>query len=140
MAKRQVKVGVRQGGGPPPGYAWNVWVLSVAFRETQDVFSAAQQLHLRLQVQELAREEDPTHPVTQSVDQIESIYELRDKGGPLGKLNARVFFGIDKENRAIVVLGTISKQNNGPTPQGKKITMLRRWRKYSAGDYGSVTV
>lgn len=136
MAKRQLRVGVRVGGGPPPGYEWNVWFLNLAYRETSGVFSDAQYRHLALQVQELARHEKPSHPPTLDVDKIEDFYELRDKGGVLGPLNARVFWGLDKEARAIVVIGAIAKQNNGPTPQGDKVRMRRRWRKYKKGEYG----
>ena len=60
----------------------------------------------------------------------------------LGKINVRVFFAIDKrklhgvDHRAIVVLGTIKKESEGKTPEGDKIRIGRRLRKYLAGDYG----
>jgi hypothetical protein len=87
-------------------------------------------------VQELARQDDPTHCETISLDAVEDFHELRDWGGVLGGLNVRLFFGVDKSNRAIVVIGLIKKQNNGPTPIGDKIRMRRRWRKYLRGEYG----
>jgi len=70
------------------------------------------------------------------VDQIEDFHELREKGGILGNKNVRIFFGINKGDRTILILGGFKKENNGPTPGGVKITMRRRWRKYQAGDYG----
>jgi hypothetical protein len=54
----------------------------------------------------------------------------------LGRINLRVFFRVDKDKAAIVVLGVITKQNNGPTSNGDKLRMKRRNRKYLAGDYG----
>jgi hypothetical protein len=54
----------------------------------------------------------------------------------LRSLNVRVFFGIDHDRRSVVVLGTILKKKDGPTPRGTIITMRRRWRKYLNGDYG----
>jgi hypothetical protein len=51
-----------------------------------------------MQVKELAMEVDPTHPATVTVEAIEDFYELKEKGGILGKKNIRVFFGIDKQN------------------------------------------
>jgi hypothetical protein len=41
---------------------------------------------------------------------------------------------------AIVVLGAIFKQNNGPTPFGTKKMIKRRKRKYLAGDYSAPEV
>ena len=92
--------------------------------------------HFVLQFKELARENDPGHSQTASVDAIEDFFELRDKGGILGKLNVRIFFHLDKARSAIVILGGIKKQNEGATPPGDKRRMARRRRKYLKGDYG----
>lgn len=131
-----VKVGVEKGGGPPPGYVWNVWILDLAFEEAMSYLTQDQYQHVAMQFKELAREIDPSHPATASVDAVEDFFELRDKGGVLGNMNVRVFFCLDKDRAAIVVLGTIKKQNNGPTPLGDKLRMARRRRKYFNGEYG----
>ena len=135
MAK-QLKVGVEQGGGPPPGYHWGVLILDTAFDEAMGFLSEDQYQHLAMQVKELAREEDPTHPISASVDAVEDFHELRDWGGILGGMNVRVFFCLDKARTEIVIWGAIKKQNNGPTPFGDKRRMGRRRRKYFDGDYG----
>lgn len=95
-----------------------------------------------MQMQELARQEDPTHSVVVSVRDMrpEEFYELRDKGGVLGSLNVRIFYGVDKHQRAIVALGGIKKQNDGPTPRGDVIRIRRRWRKYKNGDCGKPAI
>ncbi len=98
----------------------------------------AQYQHLAIQFRELAGEADPTHSKLVSIDKIEDFYELRDKGGILGHINVRVFFGIDDASRAIVVLGAIKKEKQGATPVGDKVRMRRRWRKYKKGEYGQV--
>jgi hypothetical protein len=134
MAK-QVKVGVTQGGGPPPGYRWGVDILDEGFHEVMKFVNVCQYWHLALQFKELAREIDPSHPQTASVDAVEDFYELRDKGGVLRGMNVRIFFLLDKQKSSIVVLGGIKKQNDGPTPLGAKIRMRRRARKYRNGDY-----
>jgi hypothetical protein len=134
MAK-QVKVGVTQGGGPPPGYRWGVDILDEGFHEVRKFVNVCQYWHLALQFKELAHEIDPSHPQTASVDSVEDFYELRDKGGVLGGMNVRIFFLLDKQKSSIVVLGGIKKQNDGPTPLGAKIRMRRRARKYRNGDY-----
>lgn len=135
--ERKIKIGAREGSGPPPGYVWSVWVLDVAYKEAADTFNDAQYKHLVVQMQDLAGVDEPARGKTADVRPIEDFHELRDRGGVLNALNARVFFGIDKEHRALVVIGAISKQNNGPTPQGDKVRMRRRWRKYRNGDYGT---
>ncbi|MDZ4821673.1 MAG: hypothetical protein SGJ20_22160 [Planctomycetota bacterium] len=138
MEKKAVKVGVQEGSGAPP-YQWTVLILDFAFDEVRRFLNDSQYQHLAMQVKELARENDPTHPLTVDVKKIEDFYEIRDKGGVLGKLNVRIFFGVDGSARSIVVLGGIKKENNGPTPEGTKIAIRRRWRKYTNGDYGIFT-
>jgi phage-related protein len=135
MADKPVKIGVRRGGGPPPGFRWSVQILDLAYNEARGFLTEAQYQHMAAQVRELASESDPTHSQTQSVDAIEDFHELRDTGGILGGLNVRVFF-LDKLNSDMVIIGCVSKQNNGPTPQGDTIRMRRRKRKYLSGDYG----
>jgi len=136
MTGKEVKVGVKHGGGPKPHYEWNVLILNRSFVEACDFLDDAQYRHMALQVKELAMQRDPTHSQTVSVEKIEDFYEIRDKGGPLGNLNVRVFFGVEDNGRNIVVLGTIVKKNDGQTRKGDKVRMRRRWRKYRHGDYG----
>ena len=136
MAKH-LKVGVHQGDGPEPGYQWNVVIFDKAHRESVDVLNEDQHHHMAEQVKELAREEDPTHSETASVDAVEDFHELRDKGGILGGLNVRVFFCLDKPRRSIVVLGTFVKKNDGATPPPVKIRIKRRKRLYFQGQLGT---
>ena len=136
MTKKGIAIGAKVGGGRPPGYEWSVEYLSVAEDEARRFLNDAQYTHIVHQLQSLAREEDPTHPVTVAVAKVESFYELKEKGGPLGKINARVFFFVRQHSRAIVVLGAIKKEAEGQTPSATKRLMRRRMRKYSEGDYG----
>jgi len=130
-----VLVGVHRGDGDPP-YRWNVVILDLAYQDAMSFLDESQYRHIAEQVQELARELTPTHSQTQRVEKVDDFYELKDKGGPLGNINVRVFFILDKPRVAIAVLGAISKQNNGPTPFGDRRRIARRVRKYLAGDYG----
>jgi hypothetical protein len=141
MDAKSISIGVRQGAGPPPGYQWSVWILSSAIDEAMNFLTPVQYEHLAMQFKELASQEDPTHSVSVSVRSMtpESYHELRDKGGVLSSINARVFFGVDKGNRAIVVLGSINKKNEGPTPMGDVIRIRRRWRMYQNHEYRKPT-
>jgi hypothetical protein len=140
MPRSKLKVGVHAGGGPPPGYLWNVAIAEFAYDEAMKFLDEDQYSHLAGLFQELARHEDPTHSLILSVEAIEDFHELRDKGGVLRNLNVRVFYYVDKRagSRTIVVLGAIVKQNNGPTPQAVKVRIRRRVRTYLAGEYGSL--
>jgi hypothetical protein len=129
-SRKPVKVGVHEGAGPPPGYAWNVDILDQAYCEAMDFLSEAQYAHLAKQVKELAKEEVPTQSSTIDVRSVEDFYELRDKGGILRRLNVRVFFFVHKARRSIVILGAANKQNDGPTPTHILILMRRRKRLY----------
>lgn len=136
MKKRQLKVGVRQGAGSPPGYEWSVGILDIAFEEAMNVLGPSGYGHFALQVKELAFQEDPKHSDTIDVRPVEDVMEIRDHGGVLGNVNVRVFYGVDNGRRNLIVLSVIKKQNNGPTPLGDKVTIRRRWRKYLNGEFG----
>ena len=131
-----IRIGVIIGGGPAPGYRWNVWLIDLVFEEAIDLLKEMGYEHLAAQVRELALQDDPTHSETVDVRPIETFYEIRDKGAPFGGANIRLFFGIDETQKAIIPLGTIKKQNNGKTPSGDRVRMRRRFRNYLRGDYG----
>ena len=135
MSGKEVKIGVWEGGEST--YLWTVKILDLAYRESRQFLNEAEYQHMAMQVKAMATEETPSHSQLCSVDAIEDFYELRDRGGLLGGKNVRVFFGLVTEDgfKDIVILGAIVKQNNGPTPQGDKVRMRRRWRKYRAGEF-----
>jgi hypothetical protein len=132
---KPVKIGVREGGGRPPGYQWNVNILDRGYDEAMGFLNEDQYEHLANQVREIARQDDPTHSDTVDVRPIEDFYEIRDKGGILGKINARVFYFVNKPAREIVVLGAIKKENDGATAVSDKITMRQRKRNYLQTHY-----
>lgn len=135
MAKA-MHVGVREGGGPPPGFDWSVCYLSIARAEAQAFLSEEQYAHAADLTKALAAEPNPRRPATVSVDQIEQFFELRDKGGVLGKINLRIYFVVEDDARTILVLGAIKKEAEGQTPEWVKIRIRGRLRKYRAGEYG----
>jgi len=128
--RKPVKIGVKEGGGAPPGYQWNVDVIDEAFGEAFEILDGDQYEHCSRQVRELARQQDPTHSQTIDVRPVENYYELRDKGGILHKINIRIFFFVHPQDRKIVILGVINKKNDGKTPIGDKLLMKRRRRLY----------
>jgi len=128
--KKQFKVGVHQGGGPEPGYQWTALIDSHSFEEAQDFLSPDQYHHLAMQVKELAMSDNPKSSLTIDVEPIEDFFELRDKGGVLGKINARIYYCVDVKRRRIVSLSTWNKKKEGPTPEHIKVRVRRRMRIY----------
>ena len=136
MRRKPVKIGVKEGRGPPPGYRWSVDYLSVAADEAEKFLTKGEYAHVVDHVKALASEEDPTRPKTVSVDLLGDVNELRIKGGPLRKKNVRVFFFVTLERR-IVVLGCKKKENEGSLPPAVAKLMSIRRRKFLEGDYQS---
>jgi hypothetical protein len=129
-AGKAIKVGVKEGAGAPPGYKWNVDLLSQVHGEAMSFLTPDQYGHLAEQVRELARGDEPTKCQTVDVRPIEDYFEIRDKGGLLKKINARIFFCVCHSTRTIAVVGAINKKNDGPTPDHVKILMRYRTRRY----------
>ncbi len=137
MIKKRLKAGLKERGGPPPGYAWSVSYLSVAADEARGFLTDAEYGHVVDQLKTLASEEDPTRPQMVLVEKVEDVYELKIKGGPLRKKNVRVFFFV-ASGRRIVLLGCKKKENDGSMPPATKKLMNVRKRKCEAGVYGEI--
>jgi hypothetical protein len=135
MARKQLKVGVWEGGGPPPGYKYTVLYPDIAFDEAMKILTPDQYSHEAELFKDLAEHDDPTHSTTQRVEAVDEFWELKDKGGILGKINLRCFFYVDKTNSVLLVLGAIKKGNEDQPPKSVRIRMRRRLRKYLNGEW-----
>lgn len=135
--KKALRIGLNAGDGPPPGYLWHVWFLTLAHDDAK-FLDGTQYAHVVDELRALAGEPDPARPETVSVDAIETYHELRMKGGALGKTNVRVFFTILRQQRRIVVLGVIKKEADHQTPVWAKTRMSVRLRRLLAGDFGDL--
>ncbi|MGE3107327.1 MAG: hypothetical protein AB7G11_14015 [Phycisphaerales bacterium] len=133
---KPLKVGVRAGAGPLPGYLWSVYYLTVARDEAMGFLNDGQYAHAVDLVRALASEADPTHPATVTVEAVEDFHELKDKGGILGKINLRLYFTVSPKEKAIVILAAIKKEAEGQTPGWVKIRVRNRLRKFREGEFG----
>lgn len=138
--RKKLKTGVKTGGGPSPGYEWNIDLIDLVVKEGRDVLGEIGYDHMSHQFRELARNEDPRRSDIVDVrslgDGADKIYEIRDKGTVFGGANVRVLFGVHPRRRTIVPLASFKKQNNGPTPKPDLIKARRRWRLYQTGEFG----
>lgn len=59
---------------------------------------------------------------------VENFFELKDKGGVLGKINLRIYFAVFDDFEAVVVLGCWKKEAEGKVPAYTLIRMRGRFR------------
>lgn len=136
---KPLKTGLQAGAGPPPGYLWNVAYLTVARDEAMGFLNDEQYAHAVDLVRSLASEKDPTHPLTVKVEAVEDFFELKDKGGILGKINLRIYFTIVQPHKLVLVIAAIKKEAEGQTPTWLKIRVRNRLRKFRDGDFNNAS-
>lgn len=129
-----IKVGLKQ--ETQRGLCWNVHYLPCADEEAREFLNEEQHAHAVDQLRALASEAQPARPTTVRVDAIEDLYELKDKGGILGRINVRIFFTVCSASRSILVLGATKKEEDGPTPVHMKVRIRSRLRRFRAGHFG----
>jgi len=127
MQENELSILGRIGQGPPPGYQWNVLSEDHVLGELRKLTNEHERSHLKDVMEQLASESDPRRSQLCDVKRFKEYFELRDKGGPLGNKNVRVFFMVVDSKRAIIILGVILKQNNGKTPPGAMVGIERRF-------------
>lgn len=113
---------------PMTGAHWNLSYLEVSQQEGRDFLNDDQYENVVDQFEVLAQEHDPTHSTTADIEPIDEFYELRDKGGILGKINLRVYFAVWPRFKTLVVLGAIKKEAEGQCPPHVVIRMRHRKR------------
>ena len=107
---------------------WKLSHVAVAAKEGGRFLDETQYAHAVDLCVQLAEEQDPRRPLTLDVDKIEEFYELKDKGGVLGKINLRIYFAVFDESKEVVVLGCWNKNVEGKVPTYIKTRMRNRLR------------
>ena len=107
---------------------WELGYLEVAGTEGRKFLDEEQYTHAVHLLEDLAYESNPTKSETQDVRKVDEFYELRDKGGILGKINLRIYFTLFKERKLIFVLMTYKKEDDGQVPQHIVIRVRNRLR------------
>ena len=97
------------GATPPDAGTWTAQYLTVAAAEGHSFLNDAQYAHAVELVRQLAEEVNPRLSEALDVRPIDEFYELRDKGGVLGRINLRIYFAVFDDLRRIVVLGSIRR-------------------------------
>jgi hypothetical protein len=108
---------------------WELGYLETAEEEAKSFLTKEQYAHAVQLFEDLAYEANPTKSKTQDVRDIDEFYELRDKGGVLGKINLRIYFTIFQKRKLILVLVAYKKEDDGQVPRHIKIRVRNRLRR-----------
>lgn len=97
---------------------WAVVVLRAAKTEGQKILTDAQYNHVVSVLQRLVDFPDREELADLDIKHIDGdVYELREKGGVLQRINLRVYFAALKKRREIVVLKTYKKEQDRQVPR-----------------------
>jgi hypothetical protein len=124
----QVKKRKAKSRAPQESPRWGLGYLEVAEKEARKLLTDDQYDHVLRLFDDLACEVDPTKSETLDIGAIEDFYELKDKGGILGKINLRAYFVVVGNKRLIVVLMVYKKEEEHQTPEHVKACVRNRLR------------
>ena len=112
---------------------WIVVILGVAKREGHQILTDVQYDHEVSVLKRLTNFSDAEEIADLKIEKIGSFYELKDKGGPLGKINLRLYFGALVDKREIVVAKAYKKEADRQTPPHIILIVEHRLDEYRRG-------
>jgi hypothetical protein len=119
----------------PPARKWTIVPLQKAKEDAKGFLNDVQYLHVVQLVKRLVDFGDTEELADLRIEKIRGdVWELKDKGGVLGKINVRIFFAPVAKRKEIVVLGAFKKEAEGQTPAHVIIKMEARLGDYLEGE------
>lgn len=112
-----------------------VVVLNIAAKEGGDELTPGQYLHVKDLVKQLVGFGRQEYESQLRIEKFGDFWELKEKGGVLGKKNIRVYFKDNIAENEIVVLSTYKKEDDGQAPDHIRIRLKNRWNRYLKGDF-----
>jgi hypothetical protein len=102
----------------PPGDSnkWAVIVLDAAKKEGHRLLTDTQYEHIVEIVKRLTDFGNAEELRDLDIQPISSFWELREKWGPLGKINLRIYFGTMPEVQELIIAKAYKKEEEGQTP------------------------
>ena len=113
-----------------------VVVVGMAAKEGWDELTPGQYLHLKDLVKQLVGFGRQAYESNLTIAPFGDFWELKAKGGVLGRKNMRVYFKFDKGANDVVVLHTYKKEDDRQAPPHVQIRVKNRWNCYVRGDFG----
>lgn len=111
-----------------------VVVLAVAKAEGHDFLTPAQYLHVVDLAKQLVGFGARRFDSALTIAKLQEFWELKDKGGVLGRLNVRVYFKYEVDRNEIIVLSTYKKEDDGKAPSHILLRLRNRLRAYLNGE------
>ncbi len=100
--------------------------------------NVGQYMYIRDLVKQLTNFGDPDG--IPGVSQFGDFWELKAKGGVLGRINTRIYFADVGKQREIVVLHSYKKEEGGAAPPRIRVTLRHRLRLYKKGYYDTEVI
>ncbi|MEW4455565.1 hypothetical protein AB1L30_23045 [Bremerella sp. JC817] len=113
----------------------DIVVLAKAAKEGHDILSEGQYLHVKDLIKLLVDFGSQNYQANLRVEQFGEFWELKEKGGMLGKINLRVYFRFNEVSNEIVVLHTYKKEDDGAAPPFIMKLLRNRWNHYLNGTF-----
>ena len=118
---------------PEKSNKWVVVVLEAAKREGHKILNDVQYEHVRQIVRRLEDYGNREELADLDIRSISTFWELREKGGLLGKINLRVYFGVLPEERELVVAMAYKKEEEDQVPRRIILIVEDRIEDYKEG-------
>ena len=110
-------------------------VLGIAAKEGWDELTPGQYLHLKDLLKQLVGFGRQDYESQLKIVPFGDFWELKAKGGILGRKNMRVYFRFQSAANEVVVLHTYKKEDDGQAPRHIQIRVKNRWRRYLDGNF-----
>lgn len=115
-----------------------VAVLPIAAKEGWEILTPGQYLHAKDLIKQLVGFGVREFDSKLRIEQIGDFWELKDKGGTLGRINLRIYFRFAQESNEIVILKTYKKEDDGSAPPHIVIGLKNRFRQYLDGQIRNI--
>jgi hypothetical protein len=118
--------------GPSPR-KWELVVLPVVKKEGHKILSDVQYDHVVEVLKRLVDFGNKEEIGDLDIKPIQSFFEPKEKGGLLGRINLRVYFGTFPEENKLVIAKAYKKDEEGPPPRHIVLLVQDRLEQYKAG-------
>lgn len=116
-----------------PMRPFSVVALQIAKREGRRFLTDVQYEHIVEIERRLAWWPYPEEIADLRIEKIGDLYELKEKWGPLGRINFRAYFGVWMPQRQVVIVKSYKKEEDDQTPRHVVIAAEDRFDDYKSG-------
>lgn len=123
-------------------HSWQTVVVpTVVRRESREFLTIGQYVHVTDFVKQLSGFGLQRYDRTMCIAPIDEFWELKEKGGLLGKINVRVYFAVIKHANEIAVLHAYKKEDDSQVHPSVLLLVRQRHRRFMGGELraGAIT-